>query len=80
MKAPLGHVVSPPRPGARDVPADPPLHLAPAPDRQVFDPATAQLLPAEGSRVPNNSFWRRRLRDADVVDLDAAALHPNKGA
>lgn len=33
----------------------------------IRDPHTKRPLPAEGGRVPNNTFWRRRLRSGDVV-------------
>lgn len=33
----------------------------------VRDPVKGTLLPEEGAEVPDNVFWRRRLRDEDVV-------------
>lgn len=33
----------------------------------VRDPKTKIRLPPEGRRVPDSSFWRRRLLDGDVV-------------
>lgn len=33
----------------------------------IRDPQTKRILPAEGGEVPDNVFWRRRLRDGDVV-------------
>lgn len=35
----------------------------------IRDPHTKRALPAEGGRVPDSSFWLRRLRDGDVVVL-----------
>ena len=43
------------------------MRVKPAEGRQVRDPVTKQLLPAAGRDVPDNQFWRRRLRDGDVV-------------
>jgi Protein of unknown function (DUF2635) len=43
------------------------MRVKPAPDRMVRDPLNNQLLPDEGREVPDNQFWRRRLRDGDVV-------------
>lgn len=33
----------------------------------IRDPHTKRALPVEGGRVPDSSFWRRRLRSGDVV-------------
>jgi hypothetical protein len=43
------------------------LHIRPATGLRIRDPRTRQLLPDEGARVPATTFWRRRLRDDDVV-------------
>jgi hypothetical protein len=49
--------------------------VKPATGRAVRDPNTYELLPAEGRDVPDTFFWRRRLRDGDVVAAgDASAL------
>lgn len=38
------------------------------PGRAVRDPDNGQLLPENSPvEVPDNIFWRRRLRDGDVV-------------
>lgn len=38
------------------------------PGRAVRDPDNGQLLPENSPvEVPDNTFWRRRLRDGDVV-------------
>ena len=37
------------------------------------DPDSMVLLPAEGREVPDTLFWRRRLRDGDVVEVGARA-------
>ncbi|HFV9182098.1 TPA: DUF2635 domain-containing protein, partial [Yersinia enterocolitica] len=31
------------------------------------DPVKGTFLPESGAEVPDNSFWRRRLNDGDVV-------------
>ena len=45
------------------------MRVKPAPQRMVRDPLNRQLLPEEGREVPDNQFWRRRLRDGDVVPV-----------
>lgn len=37
----------------------------------VRDPDTKRALPDEGDDVPDTSYWLRRLRDGDVVRIDA---------
>lgn len=37
------------------------------PNAVIRDPHTKRPLPADGGRVPDNSYWRRRLDDGDVV-------------
>lgn len=49
------------------------LNLKPAPGLIVRDPRTAQPLPAEGGTVPDNGYWRRRLRDGDVLPITVPA-------
>jgi hypothetical protein len=49
------------------------MMVKPAEGREVRDPITKQLLPRAGRNVPNDMFWRRRLRDGDVVLIDEAA-------
>lgn len=36
----------------------------------IRDPHTKRPLPDDGGRVPDTTFWRRRLRDGDVVLVD----------
>jgi hypothetical protein len=45
------------------------MKLKPAEGRAVRDPSSMALLPADGKEVPDNAFWRRRLRDGDVVEV-----------
>lgn len=49
------------------------LKLKPArPDLLVRSPSSGRPLPVEGAEVPNNSYWRRRMKDGDVVTVEAA--------
>ncbi|WP_225773325.1 DUF2635 domain-containing protein [Pseudomonas sp. Marseille-Q5115] len=43
------------------------ITVVPAKGRAVPDPETGELLPAEGRDVPDDTYWRRRLLDGDVV-------------
>lgn len=54
------------------------MNVKPAREGLVIrDPHTKRPLPAEGARVPDNSFWNRRLADGDVVLIeDAPAAAP----
>lgn len=47
------------------------MKLKPADGRAVRDPAKGKLLPEDGAEVTLNAFWRRRLRDGDVVEVTA---------
>lgn len=48
------------------------LHLKPASkDVIVRDPTTGKPLADKGEKKPRTSYWIRRLRDGDVIDLDA---------
>lgn len=47
--------------------------VKPAEGRNVRDPVTRKHIPAEGVEVPNDPFWRRRLRDGDVVEAPRPA-------
>lgn len=60
------------------------LHLKPRKaDLVIRDPQTKHALPVEGKRVPNNRFWRSRLSDGDVVEVESEApkqtSKPKKG-
>jgi hypothetical protein len=54
------------------------MRVKPAEGRAVRDPLTKQLLPAAGRDVPDNQFWRRRLRDGDVVSEGEAEAAPER--
>lgn len=50
------------------------FHIKPArPDLVVCDPVTRQALAAAGEEKPRDTYWLRRLREGDVVELEAAA-------
>jgi hypothetical protein len=41
---------------------------------------TLTMLDLEGADVPDNQYWRRRLRDGDVVRVEAPAPAPRQQA
>lgn len=49
------------------------MFVKPNAGRAVRDPVKGMLLPISGAEVPDNTFWRRRLRDADVSLSTAAS-------
>ena len=50
------------------------LHVKPAEGRAAPDPDNNYaLLPAEGGLVPDNAYWQRRLKDQDVIKVEAPA-------
>ncbi|MDE8559103.1 DUF2635 domain-containing protein [Pantoea vagans] len=49
------------------------MKLKPAEGRAVRDPVKRTLLPADGAEVTLDAFWRRRLRDGDVVEATDVA-------
>jgi hypothetical protein len=55
----------------------PMIEVRPAQGRRVRDPEGG-VLPPEGARVPENTFWLRRIQDGDVV-LVSAELSRRKG-
>lgn len=46
------------------------LHVKPAEGRQVRK-ETGEPIPDAGCTVPNTTYYRRRLRDSDLVKVDA---------
>lgn len=46
--------------------------VKPAPGLKVRNPETGLHLPDEGDQVPLTTYWRRRLKDGDVVDAKPA--------
>lgn len=51
------------------------MFVKPKDGLSVRCPIRGEPLPKEGRVVPDNTFWRRRLRDGDVV-----LAEPKKGA
>ena len=56
------------------------MKLKPADGRAVRDPAKGKLLPEDGAEVTLNAFWRRRLRDGDVVEVTGTATSTTTAA
>lgn len=49
------------------------MRVKPAgPDRAIPYEGTRELLPEAGGDVPDTGYWRRRLRDGDVVRVETA--------
>lgn len=49
------------------------MNLKPSkPDLIVRDPQTSEPLPAAGAEKPLSTFWRRRLKVGDVVEVVAS--------
>ncbi|HEC2616923.1 TPA: DUF2635 domain-containing protein [Raoultella ornithinolytica] len=42
------------------------MFVKPKDGLSVRCPVRGEALPAEGTEVPDNTFWRRRLKDGDV--------------
>ena len=49
------------------------MFVKPAEGRAVRDPTSRALLAAEGEEKPDIRFWRRRVRDKDVVEAERPA-------
>jgi len=47
------------------------MHVKPIAGRQVPDPEKGGILPSDGRVVELTSYWLRRLRDGDVVEVPA---------
>lgn len=54
------------------------MHVKPAPGLSIRDPDLMDLLPEEGREVPDSTYWIRRLRDGDVVSVQAKASAEQK--
>jgi hypothetical protein len=53
------------------------MHVKPAREGLiVLEPSTKQALPPEGKEVPRTTYWLRRLRSGDVVEVPAKAAKP----
>jgi uncharacterized protein DUF2635 len=49
------------------------MFVKPNAGKIMRDPFTAIPLPPEGRQVPSNTFWRRRVKAGDVVEVKAPA-------
>ena len=47
------------------------LYLQPKEGLVVRDPRNGKPMPCSGAAVPDNNYWRRRLRDGDVKETTA---------
>lgn len=55
------------------------FHIKPSsPDLVVVDPVTREQLPADGAEKPRDTYWLRRLREGDVVELEAKPASKSK--
>ena len=53
------------------------IYVKPAEGRAAPDPEKGyKLLPKEGGLVPNNAYWRRRLKVEDVIRSEAPEEAP----
>ena len=59
------------------------LFVRPVGEKRVVRPETGKVLPPEGARVPDTTFWRRRLASKAVVfvrfDAEANKAEVKKG-
>ena len=55
------------------------LLLFPAEGRMVRDPETGRPLEAAGEEKPDTQFWRRRLRDGDVISKNGSKAPKKDG-
>jgi hypothetical protein len=49
------------------------MFVKPAPGLKVRDPDLRDFLPADGRDVPETDYWRRRVRDEDVIETQPPA-------
>ncbi|WP_129991833.1 DUF2635 domain-containing protein [Rahnella sp. CFA14(1/10)] len=49
------------------------MFVKPVAGRTVRDPVKGTFLPEEGAEVAKSTFWDRRLRDGDVITVDASS-------
>ena len=47
------------------------MFVKPSEGLSIRDPDLLDLLPDEGREVPESDYWNRRVRDGDVVIVDA---------
>lgn len=49
------------------------MYVKAAPGMKIRDPDLKDLIPDDGRDVPDTDYWRRRLRDGDVVEAKPPA-------
>ena len=54
------------------------MFVKPAPGLKVRHPETRFHIPDEGTRVPRDSYWTRRLVDGDVIEVAPKAADVKK--
>lgn len=54
-------------------PKAPIIFVKPKAGLKIPYPGTRNFLPATGASVPRNHYWIRRLRDGDVIQVEAAS-------
>lgn len=54
------------------------MQVKPASGLVVRDPGTLEPLPAEGGAVELTTYWQRRLRDGDVVEVTTPPVAETK--
>lgn len=47
-------------------------HVRPADGLSILDPRTKRVVPPDGQWVPDDSYWRRRLRVGDCIEATPA--------
>ena len=50
------------------------MFVKPTAGRAVRDPVKGTFLPELGTEVPDNTFWRRRIQDGDVMQIAAKSV------
>lgn len=54
------------------------LFVVPKEGVVVKDPRTLRRIPPEGTTVPNDNYWRRRLREGSVSEVSRDKLKVSK--
>lgn len=49
------------------------IFVMPKEGLKIRRPDTKRFLSSDGENVPNNSFWKRRLSDGDVLEIKLQA-------
>lgn len=54
------------------------IKVKPMVDKMIRNPVNQLPIKKEGERVHNNSFWRRRIADGDVTQMDISKIVSDK--